>query len=201
MPKTTQQGVNIERLISEDDKDNDGTDDFTDIVESAREQIGVVTSYDIAYYTGGYPPEHSGACSDVIWRALQGAGYDLKSLIDTDIRKYPDTYPKNSITDSNINFRRVLNVKTFLEKYTQSLTTQIIPWDTNNLQEWQGGDIVTYEQIPGGLWHVAIISDKRREDGVPLLIHNYGLGVLENDYLLEWPAPLSGHYRFLLQKT
>lgn len=160
------------------------------LVMAARNQIGVVTNYDTNYYLGGYPPENSGACTDVIGQALLKNGYDLKAKIDKDMTKYPERYPTTN--DPNINFRRVANIKIFLDNYAMKLSTKT---DTKNLIEWQGGDIVTYDQIPGSLWHIAIVSDKKNNEGVPLLIHNYGIGVIENDYLTKWPAPITGHYR------
>ena len=42
------------------------------LVEAARAQIGVVTSYGTGYYAGGYPPEDSGACADVVVRSFLG---------------------------------------------------------------------------------------------------------------------------------
>lgn len=191
--------LQINRILSPNDQDQDGVDDFSDIVQNARAQIGVVTEYDTSYYQNAYPPANKGACADVIWRTLKDAGYDFKTMIDTDMKKYPDHYKKEPVPDSNINFRRVENIRVFLDKYAQKLPTEVIPFDESNLSEWQGGDIVTYAQIPGGLWHVAVISDKRREDGVPLLIHNYGRGVKEDNYLLDWPTQITGHYRWVLE--
>lgn len=182
--------------VSLQDRDNDKINDFADILQSARSQIGVVTEYDTSYYTNAFPPPDRGACADVIWRALQGSGYDFKTLIDHDIKKFPQDYKEDPVPDPNINFRRVENIRTFLEKYARKLTTKAVPFDQENLKEWQAGDIITYAQIPGGLWHIAIISDQRRPDGVPLLIHNYGRGVREDDYLLRWPTKITGHYRW-----
>lgn len=178
------------------DKDKDGIDDWSDFVLSARSQIGIVTEYDSQYYHGGFPPPNKGACADIIWSSLKNIGYDFKTLIDQDIQNSPQDYKKNPTPDKNINFRRVENIRVFLEKYTTKLTTKIIPQDEENLKKWQPGDIVTYAQIPGGLWHIAIISDQRRPDGIPLLLHNYGRGVKEDDYILRWPTPITGHYRW-----
>lgn len=189
--------IDVPTLQSPNDQDGDGIDDYTDIVESARAQIGVIKGYDVSYYSGGYPPENTGACTDVLWRALEGAGYDLKTMIDEDMQNNGHLYPKEH--DPNINFRRTQNVEVFLERHIESLTTEVIPGDAENLSQWQGGDIVTFAQIPGGLWHTAIVSDKRRRDGVPLLIHNHGRGVLENDFLLDWPAQITGHFRWDLK--
>lgn len=178
------------------DQDNDGIDDFADLFFSAKKQIGIVTKYDTAYFSEAYPPEDKGACADIIWRSFEGAGYNFKIMIDQDIDLYPNDYPDESNSDSNINFRRVRNIKIFLDKYAYSLSTEIIPNDKESIINWQLGDIVTYDQISGGLWHIAIISDKRNKEGIPFLIHNYGTGVQENDYLLKWPSEITGHYRW-----
>jgi len=62
-----------------------------------------------------------------------------------------------------------------------------------NLKQWQGGDIVVFGPPYD---HVGVVSDKRRPDGVPLLIHNAGPCTSENDRLLTWPSPLKYHFRF-----
>jgi len=164
------------------------------LVASARSQIGVVTSYDTSYYRGGYPPDDSGACTDVIERALRPLGYDLKKKIDEDMKKNPSKYPYTS--DPNINFRRVRNVKVYLDSFAEKVSTCSSSECLKN-GSWQAGDIVTFDQIPGSLWHIAIVSDVM-ENGVPLLIHNYGHGVVEDNLLLDWPAPMTGHYRLHL---
>ncbi|MFH1621031.1 MAG: DUF1287 domain-containing protein [Patescibacteria group bacterium] len=170
----------------------------TPFVDSARKQIGVVTRYDTGYYQGAYPPSGSGACTDVIEVALRENGYDLKAKIDQDMEKYPERYPQPS--DPNINFRHVVNVKTFLDRNAEKLST-CTTGDCFKQSLWQPGDIVTFDQIPGSLWHIAIVSNKTKRDAknaavkIQFLIHNYGRGVVEDDYLLDWPAPISGHYR------
>ncbi len=196
-PSAIVKALDALRVVSDRDADKDGIDDYTDIIRSARAQIGVVTSYDTSYYVGGYPPEHTGACSDVPWRALQGAGYDFKKLLDDDMEAYPQKYPTSF--DPNINFRRTQNIGVFLERHAQSLTTDVLPNNQENLAQWQGGDIVTFAQIPGRLWHVAMVSDRRRSDGVPYLIHNHGRGTVEDNYLTSWPTRITGHFRFRMQ--
>ena len=166
------------------------------IVKEARAQIGKVTSYDTGYYSGGYPPEDTGACTDAVERALFRVGYDIKTKIDLDMRRNSSRYPHTS--DVNINFRRVRNVKVFLDYNAQVLPIDIDLSRPETFDSWQPGDIVTYDQIEGGLWHIAIISDKKAANGVPLLIHNFGKGVKENNLLLDWPAPITGHYRIEL---
>jgi len=168
------------------------------LVESGRSLIGVVTKYDSGYYEGGYPPEDSGACSDVIERTLRNNNYDLKTKIDADMKSYPSRY--FSDYDSNINFRRVRNIKIFLDNHAISFPT-CTDSSCFNDSDWQAGDIVTFDQIPENLWHIAIVSNKTKtlkDDElikIPYLIHNHGGGVEEDNMLLTWPAPISGHYR------
>jgi len=157
--------------------------------------MGVVTSYDTSYYAGGHPPADRGACTDVIARALLDEGYDIKARIDEDMKKNPGRYPGES--DTNINFRRVRNVKIFLDHHAESLPT-CIEAECFVASDWQPGDIVTFDQIPGSLWHIAILSNKISVEDfgeVPYLVHNYGRGTVEDDRLLSWPAPITGHYR------
>lgn len=183
----------------DDDSDYYQTTETHPLVEAGRAQIGVVTQYDTGYYQGGYPPADRGACSDAIIQALLANNYNLKEKIDADMANHPERYPNEF--DSNINFRRVQNIKVFLDYNAESLPTCTDNECFEN-GNWQAGDIITFDQIPGGLWHIAIVSNKNRpasdDDSVriPLLIHNHGRGVVEDDLLLDWPAPISGHYRF-----
>ena len=60
---------------------------------------------------------------DVIWNAFQEAGYSLKDLLDEDIKNNPTAYPTIETPDPNIDFRRVRNLKIFLERHAQILET------------------------------------------------------------------------------
>ena len=77
---------NIEVIKSNFDYDGDGIDDYTDILEGAKIDAENKPKYKDGYYSGGYPPEDEGVCSDVIWRSLKNAGYSLKDMIDKDIK-------------------------------------------------------------------------------------------------------------------
>ena len=186
--------LKIERILSGHDQDNDGIDDLADIVAGGRAEALRKPGYVNAYYSGGYPPETEGVCTDVIWRAFKDAGYNIKELIDTDISRNVGAYPRvEGRPEPNIDFRRVPNLVSFFQKYADIITNDIEPNNTENLALWQGGDIVVYG---APLWHIGIISDKRRDDGVPLLIHNGGPYAAENDMLLSWPSPIVYHFRF-----
>lgn len=190
--------LNIPKIEINHDEDGDGILDLDDILEGARKDMKNKPIYRSVYYAGGYPPDNEGVCTDVVWRALQNAGYNLKDMMDKDIRENISDYPGvKGKPDPNIDFRRVRNQLVFFKKYATSLTLEIIPYDVNNLKEWQAGDIVTFEN-PG---HVAIVSDKRRFDGIPYIIHNAGPYTVEADHLLSWiKKGITGHFRFPKEK-
>lgn len=187
----------IPRIVSSSDKDQDGLNDTEDILEGARKDAENKPRYKDGYYAGGYPPDDEGVCTDVIWRAFRNAGYMLKDMIDEDIANHPDLYPRVAGNpDPNIDFRRIKNLRVFFDRYAESLTTEIIPGNEKNLVQWQAGDIVVFDDP---VEHIAILSDIRNEDGIPLMIHNCGPYTQENDMLLYWRdnlSPIVGHYRF-----
>jgi hypothetical protein len=184
----------VEQLEFSHDQDGDGLNDLDDIVQGAYIEAEHRPRYKSAYYSGGYPPDDEGVCTDVIWRALQNAGYSLKDLVDQDIRQATADYPRVAGSpDPNIDFRRVKNLTVFFRKYADSLTSEVIPGDAENLREWQRGDIVVFADP---LSHIGIVSDRRRRDGVPYLIHNGGPYTREEDVLTNWPSPIIYHFRF-----
>lgn len=178
----------IETVISKTDYDNDGIDDYTDILQGAKIETENKPTYKSAYYSGGYPPDNKGVCTDVIWRALKNAGYSLKDMVDEDIKNNIDKYPRvDGKPDSNIDFRRVPNLKVYFERNQINLTT-----DLSKIEEWQPGDIVVF-----GSSHIGIISDKRNKKGIPYLLHNGGQPLREEDILEVYNIyePITGHYR------
>lgn len=190
----SENSLQIERILVGRDKDNDGIDDLDDIVQGGRAEAKRKPAYVNSYYNGGYPPETEGVCTDVIWRAFRDTGYNLKEMLDTDIKNNTESYPRvNGSPEPNIDFRRVPNLVTFFKRNAALLTTEIVPNNLENLKQWQGGDIVVFG---APLWHIGIVSDKRRPDGVPLLIHNGGPYAAENDMLLDWPSSIVHHFRF-----
>jgi uncharacterized protein YijF (DUF1287 family) len=88
-----------------------------DFVQGARKDAQVKPLYKDAYYSGGYPPDNEGVCTDVIWRAFKNAGYDLKKMIDSDIKNNINDYPRirGERPDPNIDFRRVQNLVAILK--------------------------------------------------------------------------------------
>lgn len=176
----------IETYISSVDKDNDGIDDQTDILNNVREYIKTKPKYKSKYYGTGYPDDEYGVCTDVVANGLKGAGYDLMEVVNEDVINNKEKY-NIEIVDKNIDFRRVRNLDIYFKNNSISLTT-----DLSKIEEWQGGDIIAFKD------HIGVISDKRNKKGVPFLIHhanpmqiNYEEDVLElygQDYII-------GHYR------
>jgi uncharacterized protein YijF (DUF1287 family) len=165
--------------------------------EWAKKQIWVVTKYDYSnwYYSNGwYPPEDTGVCSDIIWRTYQNLWYDFKEQFGTDRSKNPNWYDLKA--DSNIHYRRVKELYTYFSKNGKTLSKEMIPWDIWNLSNWQTGDIVTFSEYSDKhLWHIGIISNIRRNDGVPYMIDNHGKWVNITITPLDWPSKINGHFR------
>ena len=181
----TAEDFDIQTVLSDADFNENGVDDYTDILLGARADAKNHPTYNGAYYEGGYPPDDIGVCTDVVWRAFKNAGYSLRDMVDQDIEIRPEAYPKVEKPDNNIDFRRVRNLRIFFEEYAISLTL-----DINEIAEWQPGDIVIFEDDK----HIGIISDKRNKDGQPYVIHNGGQPNREEDYLRK--STVTGHYRF-----
>ena len=180
----TNEDFNIENYISNVDKDGDGIDDQSDILQNVREYISTKPKYKSKYYDTGYPDDEYGVCTDVIAFGLLGAGYDLMELVNEDIVNHPLDYDITNL-DKNIDYRRVRNLKIYFDRNAISLTT-----DVNEIEQWQGGDIVVFEK------HIGIISDKRNKKGIPYVIHhaNYYQLNYEED-ILEHRDDIVGHYR------
>ncbi len=174
----------IKAYVSLIDKDNDGIDDQTDILMNARNYIATKPKYKSKYYSSGYPDDEYGVCTDVVAFSLKDAGYDLRELVNEHIKANRNLYDID-VVDKNIDFRRVLNLKTYFDDNAISLTTDIL-----KLEEWQGGDIVVFAR------HIGIVSDKRNYKGINFVIHHASpyQKYYEED-ILEHHNDIIGHYR------
>ncbi len=166
------------------------------IVEAARDQIGKTLFYDPSYRSLPYPngdvPIKRGVCTDVVIRAFRSAlQLDLQQLVHEDMKRNFSCYPQQwglSAPDKNIDHRRVPNLRAFFERQGWSLGL------TDNPGDYKPGDLVTCI-VPPHLPHIMVVSDKKNRAGCPLIIHNIGAGVREEDLLFEFG--LTGHYRFV----
>ena len=182
--KYTNEDFNIKTYISKTDKDNDGIDDQTDILNNVRDYVKTNPKYKSKYYATGYPNDEYGVCTDVVAFGLKGAGYDLMNLVNEHIKSNRNLYDIDVI-DKNIDFRRVQNLKVYLDNNAIVLTK-----DINKIKEWQGGDIVVFKN------HIGIVSDKRNKKGISFIIHhaNPYQRYYEED-ILEYRNDIIGHYR------
>jgi len=153
--------------------------------------------YDSGYYHIAYPggdvPAHVGVCADVVIRSYRALGIDLQKKVHEDMRDHFALYPKLwglTGTDTNIDHRRVPNLRVFLARHGQSLSASGNPGD------YQPGDIVTWNLIKNGnLPHIGIVSGLKLADGKrPLMVHNIGQGQKLEDMLFDYTV--TGHYRY-----
>jgi len=182
--KYTNEDFDIDTYISNIDKDNDGIDDQSDILNNVRAYIASSPKYKSKYYKDGYPDDGYGVCTDVVAFGLKNAGYDLMELVNEDIINNKELYNVDVI-DKNIDFRRVNNLKIYFANHAISLTTDIY-----DLSSWQGGDIVIFKN------HIGVVSDKRNKNGVSFIIHHASRfqRYYEED-ILERKTDIIGHYR------
>ncbi|MBP3729641.1 MAG: DUF1287 domain-containing protein [Lachnospiraceae bacterium] len=205
----------IETYHSPHDKNRNGIDDQTDILQGAKTYLDThKPQYNASSYFAGGSPERNakgvweGVCTDVVGAALVAAGYDLKALVDADVANHPEWFttelaeagygPESSfdIGDHKIDFRRVRVLYPFFEHRAEKLTT-----DLKDTAAWQPGDFVILFHPKKGLWegHIAVISDRRADDGVPYVLHHAieGQTLYEEDYLMSTSKVVVGHYRWM----
>jgi len=159
------------------------------IVAAARGQVGQTVTYDPAYIRLKYPlgdiPIERGVCTDVIVRALRDAlAMDLQRLVHRDMWAAFLFYPKRwgpRLPDKNIDHRRVLNLMRYFERKGFSIPV------SENPEDYLPGDIIANEI------HIMIVSDRKTEQGEPLIIHNIGSGAREEKGF--HPNIISAHYR------
>lgn len=164
------------------------------LTRAARDQVGVTVIYDPSYARLDFPngdiPRDRGVCTDVVIRGLRdGWGIDLQSAVHSDMNSDFAAYPALwglARPDRNIDHRRVPNLQTLFTRIGAALPLDEGP------TPYLPGDIVTWK-LPGNLDHIGIVSDRRTEAGLPLILHNIGRGAREEDILFAFP--ITGHYR------
>jgi uncharacterized protein YijF (DUF1287 family) len=159
------------------------------IAEGAQQQVGVTVVYDPAYvslrYPGGDLPLSRGVCADVVVRAFRVAGIDLQRVVHEDMvhafKRYPAFWGL-SRPDTNIDHRRVPNLMKFFERTGKTASGTFLP-----------GDVVAW-RLPGGLYHIGVVSSDVAPSMHPLMIHNIGNGAQKEDVLFAYQ--IIGHYRW-----
>lgn len=165
------------------------------LVDAAIERTHHFVIYNGAYtkikYPGGDVADNIGVCTDVIIRSYRKVGIDLQKNIHEDMLKNFELYPHfwgSKKADSNIDHRRVPNLRTFFTRFGKRLAV------SKKSKEYLPGDIVTWV-VGGSRPHIGIVVDKTSSDGKrPLIVHNIGWGPKMDDMLFDYP--ITGHYRY-----
>ena len=168
---------------------------FAALVAAALERTQHTVRYDGSYRTIPYPmgdvPDNVGVCTDVVIRSYRAIGTDLQQLVHEDIRSNFSVYPnlwELRKPDSNIDHRRVPNLRTFFTLHGQAL-----PLSRSGV-DYQPGDMVTWK-LPGNLPHIGIVTDHRAPGtDRPMIVHNIGQGPQLEDVLFKYQ--ITGHYRY-----
>ncbi len=165
------------------------------LAQAAIERTTHTVRYHGAYvrisYPGGDVPADTGVCTDEVIRSYRALGIDLQKEVHEDMARNFHLYPRSwglKKPDSNIDHRRVPNLRTFFRRKGEPLRITRDPGD------YTPGDLVTWD-LGGGVPHIGIVVDRRSpEGGRPLVVHNIGQGPKMEDVLFAWK--ITGHYRY-----
>jgi len=154
-------------------------------------QIRYDGSYRKIGYPGGDVPSGTGVCTDVLIRSYRVLGIDLQRDLHLDLKanfsEYPDVWGLKD-PDTNIDHRRVLNLRVFFSRKGIVLPV------TMNHEDYLPGDIVIWE-LPSGLPHIGIVVDRMSPDGKRcMIVHNINSGPELEDVLFSYK--ITGHYRY-----
>lgn len=159
-------------------------------------QTNLTRTYDPAYVRLDYPagdlPLERGVCTDVVIRAFRQGGVDLQKEVHEDMKAdfaaYPDKWGATA-PDSNIDHRRVPNLRTFFERRGKSLPI------TGVADDYQPGDVISCVLSDGGPTHVGLVTNLYLPaTGRYLVVHNIGGGAQIQDVLFSYK--ITGHYRY-----
>ncbi|MFV0389889.1 MAG: DUF1287 domain-containing protein [Pyrinomonadaceae bacterium] len=166
------------------------------VLQNANSQLESTISYTQKYFVIPYPngdvPLETGACTDVVIRAFRGASVDLQKEVHEDMKENFVEYPQKwglAKPDTNIDHRRVPNLQTYFKRTGKSLAI------SDNGEDYQPGDVITWDLDGKGMTHIGLISNIWNKDVKRyMIIHNIGGGANLEDRLFKWK--ITGHYRF-----
>jgi len=201
--------IDVEKLSGTNDKNKNGSIDAVDILKGAKKQLDIKAknifiegSAQSNYYKDGDPPEEWALNTDIIARSFKEAGFDLRILINTDIKNNIAKYPLKAIWNQNladidIDYRRIQNMEVFFKRNAGSLNIRIDPANEENLDTWVPGDVVLFDMDEDGYTdNIGIISDLTARNGIPKVIYNY----IDPGYTTEanilTSKIITGHYRY-----
>ncbi|MCL4378826.1 MAG: DUF1287 domain-containing protein [Actinobacteria bacterium] len=200
--------IDLDELPVKSDKNNNGNNDSKDIVIGAKKQLKIKAkniflkgSDQSNYYKGGDPPEQWAINTDIIARSFKEAGFDLRTLVNEDIKKNISKYPLKAIWNQNvpdidIDYRRIQNLEVFFKRNAQNLNIRLDPSNEENLNTWLPGDVVFFDMDEDGFTdNAGIVSDFTARNGVPKVIYNdINPGYTTEENILGKKI-ITGHYR------
>src|SRR5579859_6464641 len=167
------------------------------LVAAAVERTHHSVRYDPSYvripYPNGDVPSDTGVCTDEVIRSYRVLGIDLQKEVHEDMQQNFSMYPNQrrwllSHTDTNIDHRRVPNLRVFFSRKGESLPI------TSRGEDYLPGELVTWD-LGGNVPHIGIVVNKKSPDtGRYLVEHNIGAGPRIEDVLFSWR--ITGHYRY-----
>jgi hypothetical protein len=165
------------------------------LVAAAVERTSHEVEYDASYfkldYPGGDVPAEKGVCTDEVIRSYRTLGIDLQKEVHEDMAANFSLYPTKfglTSTDTNIDHRRVPNLRVFFARKGKSLPI------TEAAADYRPGDIVTWD-LNASQTHIGIVVDMQSATpGRYMIMHNIGQGPRIEDVLFAWK--ITGHYRY-----
>lgn len=164
---------------------------------AAIDRSHLTIRYDSSYvripYPNGDVPANTGVCTDEVIRSYRALGIDLQKEVHEDMQRNFSAYPNQrrwllSRTDTNIDHRRVPNLRVFFSRKGESLPI------TSHTEDYLPGELVTWD-LGGNVPHIGIVVNKKSPDsGRYLVEHNIGAGPKIEDVLFSWR--ITGHYRY-----
>lgn len=160
-------------------------------IERTHHSVRYVSAYVRIPYPGGDVASDTGVCTDEIIRSYRAVGVDLQKEVHEDMLQNFAAYPNKrrwlvAHPDSNIDHRRVPNLRVFFQRKGESLRI------TNRAEDYAPGDLITWD-LGGNVPHIGIVVDQK-SGGRYMMVHNVGEGPKMEDVLFNWK--ITGHYRY-----
>jgi uncharacterized protein YijF (DUF1287 family) len=183
------------------DRDGDGVPDPLDVLLGATKTALNGDAYTEGYVSISYPngdvPRTMGVCTDVIVRSLRNAGLDLQRALHEDIARAPGSYAGRvkGRGDPSIDQRRVGTLLPFFRRHLEAHTVALDDPD----DPYRPGDIVFMDTFPSrsGPDHIGVVSDRRDDQGLPLVINNWTDGTVTTEMDLLTFVPVTHRFRLV----
>ena len=163
-------------------------------MERTHHSVRYLSEYVRIPYPGGDVPADTGVCTDEIIRSYRAVGIDLQKEVHEDMVRNFAAYPNKrnwllSHPDSNIDHRRVPNLRVFFTRKEESLPI------SSHAEDYAPGDLVTWD-LGRNVPHIGIVVDQKAPgSGRFMIVHNVGEGPKMEDVLFDWK--ITGHYRYV----